>query len=419
MWRESRRAVSSVLGTAIALAIFFTVIIPALLYIQSLQSLFMQEASRRLQYELERIHEKLDAHLSLALRPGEGYVIFLIIENIGTLSNNVPTVYLESSGRGLMTFSSEEILGKSFFAPGERFEKNTKQYFRSNDEVIRAKVVTLRGNGFVSESIGPKQLPYLLLVSLENMSSGALYTVKVSRSGTEYGCVSAGITSSDPCSDTAEYDLIARIPGESGVAAFMSAPGKYRVEVLVDNNPINIPPKEAYVFQDTVIRITLPKPSIPEKAPLRINSPSSDNTMIILQQQTGDIYILYTVSLGNNSEPLRNVKIKVTIPTGGCSGLTSCNVLLSEKTISRLLPGESYSSIFTIRVTDDTQNDQKKFGGLLKYRISIIEALGEFTQKKYSGSSSIEIVEIERQVVICRLYRPGSNDPYYAVCNLT
>ncbi|MEM1655845.1 MAG: hypothetical protein QXY27_05965 [Nitrososphaerota archaeon] len=115
MWRGSRKAVSAVLGTAIALAIFFTVIIPALLYIQSLQSLFMQEVSRRLQYELERIHEKLNVRLSLALRPGEGYVIFLIIENTGTLSVNVPTVYLESTGRGLMTFSSEEVLGKSFF----------------------------------------------------------------------------------------------------------------------------------------------------------------------------------------------------------------------------------------------------------------------------------------------------------------
>lgn len=414
MWRSSRKAVSAVLGTAIALAIFFTVIIPALLYMQSLQSLFMQEASRRLQYELERIHEKLDAHISLAQRPGKGYVIFLIIENIGTLSSNVPTVYLESSERGLMTFSSEEILGKSFFAPGERFEKNTEQYFRSNDEVIRVKVVTLRGNGFVSKSIGPKQLPYLLLVSLENMSSGVLYTVKVIRSGTEYGCVSAGITSNYPCGDTAEYDLIAHFPGESGAATFMVAPGKYRVEVFADNKPINIPPEEVYVFQDTVIRITLPEPSIPEKVPLRVNSPSLDNTMIILQQQTGDIYVPYTVFLGNNSEPLRNVKIRVTIPTGGCSGLASCNVLSSEKTISRLLPGESYSSYFTIRVTDNTQNDQRKFGGLLRYRINIIEAWGEFTQKKYSGDSSIEIVEIEKQVVICRL-----DNNNYAICSLT
>lgn len=400
MWRGSRKAVSAVLGTAIALAIFFTVIIPALLYIQSLQSLFMQEVSRRLQYELERIHEKLNVRLSLALRPGEGYVIFLIIENTGTLSVNVPTVYLESTGRGLMTFSSEEVLGKSFFAPGELFERGTGQYFRSDDEVIRAKVVTLRGNGFTSESIGPRKLPYLLLVSLENMISGTIYTIVVSRSGTEYGCVLAGVASNNPCGDIARYNLTALTPGESRVAVFMVAPGKYRIELFKDNAPSGIPSQEVEVFQDTVLRITLPKPSLPAKAPLRIDSALSDSTTVVLQQQSGSIYIPYMISLGNNSEPLRNIRIEISILT--CSGLSSCSITKSVNIVSRLTPGEPYFGAFTVRITDDTANDYKKFGGLIKYKISMVEATGELTQKKYS-SSDMDFAEIQRSIFVCRL----------------
>ncbi|MEM1711934.1 MAG: hypothetical protein QXU12_06060, partial [Nitrososphaerota archaeon] len=65
-------------------------------------------------------------------------------------------------------------------------------------------------------------------------------------------------------------------------------------------------------------------------------------------------------------------------------------------------PGESYFSGFTIRVTDDTSDDSKRFGGLIGYRIRIVEAIGEFTQKKYS-SSDMDFAEIQRYIFVCRL----------------
>jgi len=389
-----------VIGAAIALAIFFTVIIPALLYIQRLQTLFMQETSRRLQYELERIHESVKVHLSLALRPGEGHVIFLIVENIGLLSVNVPTIYLESSTRGLLTYPAEEILEKTFFAPGEIYEKNTEQYFQRSDEVIRTKIVTLRGNSFISESIGPKQLPYLLLVSVENMAASAEYAIRVSRSGTEYGCVLSGVMSDQACGDLAEYKLVARMPGESGVAVFMAAPGSYRVELLKDGQPAGIGPQMVTVFQDVVLRFTLPQPSLPAKAPLSVSTHLPNNAIVVIQSTGGTVIIPYEVSLKSNSEPMQNIKIGLTVT---CSGL-SCNPTSVETIIDKILPGESFSGSFTITINDDSQ--ESKYGGSLSYTISIKEATGSLTKKVYEGGD-IENPSTIKTIIVCR---PSTSD---------
>lgn len=400
MSKRSRKGISSVIGAAIALAIFFTVIIPTLLYIQNLQTLFMQEATKRLQYELERIHESMKVHLSLASRPGEGYVIFLIMENSGTLSINVPTVYLESSARGLLTYPAEEILGKAFFAPGEIYERDTGQYFQRSDEVIRAKIVTLRGNNFISESIGPKQLPYLLLVSLENMNASAEYTVRVYRWGTDHGCILSGIVADQLCGDLAEYKLVARMPGESGVAVFMVAPGNYRVELLKDGLPAGIDPQLVTVFHDTVLRFRLPQPSLPAKAPLSISTHLSDNTVVVIQSTSGMVIIPYEVFLKSNSEPMQKIKIGITI---SCSGLT-CNPTSAETTIDKLLPGESFSNSFTININDE--NVENRYGGRLSYTISIREATGTLTGRVYTGSD-IENPSITKSIIVCR---PDSNN---------
>jgi hypothetical protein len=61
--RSRRSGISAVVGTAIALMIFFTVVIPMWIYMQNVQTLFMDEVSRRLRFEVRRLMRLLRSRL--------------------------------------------------------------------------------------------------------------------------------------------------------------------------------------------------------------------------------------------------------------------------------------------------------------------------------------------------------------------
>jgi hypothetical protein len=67
--RSRRSGISAVVGTAIALMIFFTVVIPMWIYMQNVQTLFMDEVSRRLRFEVEKVNE--DVEVTASLQPPE------------------------------------------------------------------------------------------------------------------------------------------------------------------------------------------------------------------------------------------------------------------------------------------------------------------------------------------------------------
>ena len=227
--RRDRRAVSAVIGTAIALAIVFTILVPLIIYTQELHTLFMQEASRRLQYELERIHQKLEVHATVGPNPvQEGLPLYLILKNPGTLSVSIPTIYVESDVHGLRRYDVSILL-----VPGQSIAYELPFRVSVNPpDRVKVKVVTLRGNGFYSEEINPQEPPYILLATVSNLNLGYRYQVEVEVVG-DYGCVSPGVGSGEICGSRATYSFSAQELGESDIAAFMVTPGNYSVSLSV------------------------------------------------------------------------------------------------------------------------------------------------------------------------------------------
>lgn len=420
-----KKGISAVIGTAIALSIVFMIIVPLFLYMQSLQSMFMQEASRRLQYELERLNERLEIYISLS-KDLDSYgrrQLYLIAHNPGVLAVEIPAIYLESRIEGLkrMELSSIGEGGYLTISPGQKLVKRLEFYFLPSTDIndeVRVKVISRRGNSFISEnSIGPTKLPYMLIVAVENLTIGYRYKIEVEVSDrdmygnvNEYGCVLSAVPPGgdgvSSCKTLDEYVLIPQTPsGNEGIAFFMVAPGSYIVRLKVEDSSGNESILSSYgpleILDNTVVRIIGPGLPTPQKIPLKIQTPYS-NTISMLD--VGDYTIPYIVSLGNQSEPLRKVKITVTVD---CTGL-QCNVLgidggggaNNELVLTRIHPGESYVGCIKLGI----QDIDGKPGGRVMFEIKVVEATGEFSRKLYT-TDDFELPTAKGTVTLCRLSR--------------
>lgn len=394
-----RRGISAIIGTAIALSIVFIILVPLFLYMQSLQSIFMQESNRRLQYELERLNERLELYISLS-KDLDSYgrrQLCLIAHNPGVLAVEIPAIYLESRVEGLKKMELPTGGGEGYLtiSPGQKVVKRLEFYFSPNiDDEARVKIISRRGNSFASEdSIGPTRLPYMLIVTVENMLIGYRYKVEVEVSDrdrygntNEYGCVLSASSregSASGCKTLDEYLLVPQTPsGGSGVALFMVAPGNYIIRLKVENpgdfesvfgsyGPLEI-------FDDTAIRIVGPDLPPPSKVPLRVQTPHT-NIASILIEYSGSYTIPYIISLGNQSEPLRGVKISVGID---CIGCFVDEQTTKDITLTRMHPGESYLGYIEFLVKDD-----EKPGGRINFEIKVIRATGEFSGRSYTAEN--------------------------------
>ncbi len=394
MSRRSRRGVSAVIGTTIALAILFIIIIPLIIYTQGLQTLFMQEASRRLQYELERIREELEVHATVGPNPvQEGLPLYVLLRNPGTLSVSIPTIYVESDVHGLKRYDVSILL-----VPGQSIVYELPYRVGVNPpDKVRVKVVTLRGNGFYSEKVDPQNPPYILLAMISNLNLGYRYRVEVEVLG-DYGCVSPGVGSGEICSAKTTYAFTAHEFSDSDIAAFMVMPGNYSVSIIecdLEGNCFEPLPSisRIEVLDHTVVNFTLTDLSLPEKIPLRVHTMMS-NVTITLSGQQATVKIPFGVSLGNVSEALKNVE--VTLDIDESYGITY-NVTRGDLTIKRLTPGEYYPSEFILEITDTGDP-----GGYLAYRITITSAEGEYTGETYS-SDDMERSSISASIIFCGL----------------
>jgi len=416
-----RRGISAIIGTAIALSIVFIVLVPLFLYMQSLQSIFMQEASRRLQYELERLNERLEVYISMS-KDLDSYgrrQLYLIAHNPGVLSVEVPAIYLESKVEGLkkMELPIEGGGGEGYLtiSPGQKLTKRLEFYFKPNiDDEVRVKIISRRGNNFASEnSIGPVRLPYMLIVTVENMFIGYKYKVEVEVSDrdrygnvNEYGCVLSALQerSASGCNTLDEYVIVPQTPsGGAGVAFFMVAPGSYIVRLKVESPEGSESVFGSYgpfdVIDDTNIRIVGPTLPTPLKIPLRVQT-SYTNVISIFEKNGMSITIPYIISLGNQSEPLRRVKISI---GADCIGCIIDEQSVWEITLTRMHPGESYVNHVELVVTDD-----EKPGGVIKFKINVIEAVGEFSGKIYTSiAGDFESPEANGMITLCKVDSDG------------
>ncbi len=420
---KKSNGISAIIGTAIALTIVFAIVIPLFLYMQSLQSLFMQEANRRLQYELERLNEKLEVYTTICGGWGTSELeVCIVIFNPGILSVAVPSIYGESYRYGLIKEDKNLLI-----IPGEkRIVKLDKIAFNPNvNDTLKIKLITLRGNSFVSKNIiGPRQLPYILAAAVKNMTVGYRYEVEVRMVGV-YGCISEEVN--QQCGTEAKHEFIPQtFTDKDGIAVFMVAPGNYTITLRVydfysNNEIITFETPYLEILDDTVVRLdaTHQVPSL-IPIPVRVSLPLIRNTVIIMDNDTSQVAIPYIISLGNRSEPLRSVKIRITITL---EGLNTYQGLLEEVRISRIIPSESIVKYFTIAVEDDAvinkQVDPSKLGGRILYTISILGAKGEYTGTEYSLQDFEKPLE-EGSITLCRLYtqqdRKSSPQPYQLVC---
>ena len=416
-----RKAISAVLGTAIALVIVFTVFIPLIMYLQSLQTIFMQEANRRLQYELERIHEKLEVHLSIE-PPGGGernHRVYIEIYNPGILTVSIPTIYIESRYKGIVEIPK----GKEFtIAPGERrVERLEEFYFSPGDEndVIRVKVVTARGNGFISkEVIGPKNLPYHLIITVSNMTFGRRYAVKVNSSVT-WGCVLLPTLQDPGCGETRRAVLEPQSFNDTeGLVVFQVAPGSYTVSLYdITDNPDSgeslIPEMILEVYDDMILNLPIPEIKWPEVAPLRVGVIHKNLTIIAGENENPEVVIPYLVSLGTIAEPLRDIQLEIISSEGPCKVKPPNQD--EEWKIPKLYPGETYLANFTMRCNSM---------GRVDYSLEITEAYGVLSNKyyeKFEKSSAwgvIKVCVVERKTVVVGIEEgePLTEEIHYVRC---
>ncbi|MEM2149656.1 MAG: hypothetical protein QXP74_04885 [Nitrososphaerota archaeon] len=401
--KRNKKAISAIIGTAIALTIVFAIIIPLFLYMQSLQTLFMQEANRRLQYELERLNERLEVYTTICGGWGTSELeICAVVFNPGILSASIPTIYIESYRYGLLVREGSWII-----IPGQRVViDNLRIAFNPGvDDTVRVKFITLRGNSFVSKNtIGLRNLPYTLAILVKNMTVGYKYEVKVEIVG-EYGCVSENIE--QVCQAFGTHELIPQTSlDRDAVITFMVAPGNYTISIRVYDymnkqlvsfyrtQPIEI-------LNDIVVRLdAYHQPPSLEKIPLRLRSTIPNYVTVIMKGETETIDIPYAVSLGNQSEPLRDVEIKIAV---SLSGLNLEQDFTSTKKISRILPGETYFDVLQITVKDDAGGNAIKFGGSITYRIELSNATTEISGRSYSGPSGFEVPSIIGEIILCRV----------------
>jgi len=119
-----------------------------------------------------------------------------------------------------------------------------------------------------------------------------------------------------------------------------------------------------------------------------------NNITVVLSSQQAVVKIPFGVSLGNISETLRDVEVRLYIEES--YGITY-DVVQDNMTIRRLTPGEYYPSEFTLNIMDVDD-----LGGYLVYSIMIVSARGDYTGETYS-SNDMERASITASIIFCGL----------------
>lgn len=408
--KKRSAGISAVVGTAIGLMIFFTVVIPMWIYMQNLQTLFMDEVSKRMRFEIEKVNEKLDVVASLQppeLHPFQRSRLFIYVTNKSPVEVSVPVIYIESNKIGLQRI--DKVLK---LAPGERIQQPVLDYVLEPDEVVVVRLPTLRGNSFSTESIGPLRLPNLMVVQITNASFGYWYQISVDVFSTGdvnkvVGCVAMSTDEfATGCKTAASTWRYVSSPDDlTLLAGFAVAPGTYEVKVTQcrmygggDCSDVLPEPTRVEVMSNMVVEVkSSAGPVVTRPIPLRVTPLLPMYTYVVNATTSTSMFpVPFVVYLGNNTEPLFNVKISVDLVRQ--DNLTA-SIATPSFVIARLSPDESYFGTFLVKVVDE--NDNRSFGGYFVYRIALTEATGQITRRTYS-TADFQAPSAEAVTVLCR-----------------
>ena len=401
------KGVSTVVGAAIFVAIVFTVIFPLMLYLNALHDLYMRDASSRLSYEVERFNEKLEIHASTGRPDALGRApVYVLLHNPCQLEVKIVAFYIESKHRGILPI---ELSNPIVLAPGASISYHVPFTIDPDDE-ITVKAVTARGRSYTAPEnrLSVRHPPYMLFVTVENMSLRSWYRVRVESNGV-IGCVSPGISLNQICQENAEYTITPsailrlfkannRKPAPIGYAFFHAMPGSYTVylievmlddhgnvvEQTVDHTTLNVTDGDVQVFFQSEFREPLTTMTILLASNNTVTL-VSNGTVFPFHRPEGDITIPFTISLGNMSEPLEDVVVELSSYTP--HSLRVLSISPSNYTISYMLPSESYSGFFVIHVQDRPWIGQE--GGWLEYTLTV-SGKGSYTGKIYNVLATAE-----------------------------
>ena len=419
--RSKGRGISTVLGAAIFVAIVFTIIFPLMLYMHVLQDLYMREASDRLRYEIERFNEKLEIHVSTGKPDALGRAtIYAYLYNPSHLEVNVVAFYVESKLRGLIPI---ELSTPIVLAPGAQMVYHIPVTIDPDDEVT-VRAATARGRSYSAPEVGlsVRKPPYIIFVSLTNTSSRSWYRVIIQANGV-VGCVSPGVSINTICQEEANYTIpppaIFRLfdkddakPAPTSYAFFHAMPGSYTVhltEVFIDDNGNVVENMIASTMVNVTGRDVHLVFELEPKEPLMSMSVllPSNNTVTLIPDGNppqGAVWIPFTISLGNMSEPIEDVRVRLSRCTGHNITVVP---RISTVDVSYMLPSESYTGSFEVFVQDDSQNSSK--GGWIEFEVTV-SAKGSFT-----GSTYGDLATVNGMVYVCVPRRIGG-EPVLA-CN--
>ncbi|RLI39813.1 hypothetical protein DRO64_10070, partial [Candidatus Bathyarchaeota archaeon] len=358
-------------------------------------------------YEVERFNEKLEIHASTGRPDALGRApVYVILHNPSQLEVKVVAFYIESKHRGILPI---ELSNPIVLAPGASISYHVPFTIDPDDE-ITVKAVTARGRSYTAPEIrlSVRHPPYMLFVTVENMSLRSWYRVRVESNGV-IGCVSPGVSLNQICDESAEYTITPsailrlfkannRKPAPIGYAFFHAMPGSYTVylievmlddhgnivEQTVDHTTLNVTDRDVQVFFQSEFR----EPFTTMTILLASNNTVtllSNGTLFPFHRPEGDIVIPFTISLGNMSEPLEDIVIEVSSHTAHSLKVLSINP--SNYTISYMLPSESYSGSFVIHVQDNPWIGQE--GGWLEYTLTV-SGKGSYTGRTYNDLATAE-----------------------------
>ena len=362
-----RRSVSSVLGAVILAAIVFTVLIPLMIYLQNTSILYHLAVSERNRMELERIQEDLEVHATLS--PDDG-VLRILVVNRGSLSVNISRVYVMADGSSnpgkdlkkkitIPPLSGIEVLGPSEVDDLPVVNAGTAYY---------VDVSSSRGKTYAAPErpLNVTDPPYLLQISLLDMSYGENYGIRIEATsidgGARIGCIRIEDSGSTSCNPVAEVQYYSERWNENRTFVFKVMPGAYTLTVW---NETYTYPQQTLIILGNEAKIydfghTPPCPSgdccTDMGASLEIELASPEVVLAGSSGETPTLEIYVVVELAPDArEIIKDLRVELNC-TDPVSRPTMCSdVSITPEngiSIDSLKPGQTLALKFTINVSN-------------------------------------------------------------------
>jgi hypothetical protein len=187
--KRDRSAVSTMVGVAIAIAIFFTTLIPLYVYTSTLYNLYSNELNSRRIRDIDRATESLEIAVEGKITPipGTDNQIRLILKNLSPLMIRTQRIWAMDVERATPIGDDPCIRTPIDIPPGGNNSIHIHQCLTGFTGRAQFIAVTERGRLFASAPVliiggrlASGLYPYTLTVSIINMKRGNQYTILVS-----------------------------------------------------------------------------------------------------------------------------------------------------------------------------------------------------------------------------------------------